>query len=376
MTFRFSVLAVLLMALTACSTPAKIEQMPVALVDFTPTAKVEKRWHQGVGLPEQAILRAAVTREGVYAVDGIGRLSAFERDSGKRVWRVEAKFGVSGGVGAGEGLVLIGGKKGELAAYDEETGKERWRVQVSSEVVSAPQVADGMVVVRTGDGRIAALSAQDGKQQWVYERTTPALVVRSNAGVAIQGGLVFAGFAAGKLVAVALEKGNVVWETSISQPRGNTELERISDITSQPVVQDGQVCAVAFQGRIACLDAAQGSMQWSRDLSSDRGMTVSRGVLYVTDAKGVVMALDKSSGSSLWKNEQLLRRASTAPFVLDDFVAVGDVEGYLHILKREDGALVARYKTDGSKIAVAPVLLGDGMAVLTTEGGLYSLAIH
>jgi outer membrane protein assembly factor BamB len=325
---------------------------------------------------EQNVLRPAVTREGVYAVNASGRLSRFERDSGKRSWRIDSGFAISGGVGAGEGLVLLGGTKGELAAYAEDTGKQRWKVSVSSEVLSAPQIAEGIVLVRTGDGRITALSAKDGSRQWVYEHSTPTLVVRSYAGVTIQGMEVYAGFAAGKLVAISLEKGNIIWESSISQPRGNTELERISDITSQPVVQDRQICAVAFQGRIGCLDAEQGSTQWSRDLSSDKGMTLSRGTLFVTDTDGAVIALDKSTGSSLWKNEQLLRRITTAPFVLDDFVILGDMEGYVQVLRREDGALAARFFTDGSAILTAPVLLGEGMLVQTEKGMLYSLAIN
>jgi outer membrane protein assembly factor BamB len=349
---------------------------PAALLDFQPGANVVVRWKQDVGSAGLGVLRPAVTREGVYAANGKGRLSRFDRVSGERSWRIETGFDISGGVGAGEGLVLVGGIKGELAAFEEETGKQRWQVKVSSEVLSAPQIADGVVVVRTGDGRITAVNAKDGNRLWLYERATPTLVVRNYSGVTIQGSRVYAGFAAGKLAAISLSKGNIIWETSISQPRGNTELERISDITSLPVALDGQVCTVAFQGRIACLDDAQGSTQWSRDLSSDKGMSVFRGNLYLTDATGAVIALDRTSGSSLWKNEQLLRRVTTSPYVMDNFVIVGDFEGYLHVLKREDGSLLARYKTDSSAILIAPVLLGDGMLVQTTDGMLYSFAIN
>jgi outer membrane protein assembly factor BamB len=269
----------------------------------------------------------------------------------------------------------VGGEKGDLAAYEDD-GKLRWQTRLSSEVLSAPQVSDGMVVVRTGDGRIAGLSAQDGKRQWLYERATPALIVRSHAGVVIQRGAVFAGFAAGKLAAINLKNGAVIWESGVSQPRGNTELERISDITSVPVVNDEQVCAVSFQGRTACFDIAQGATLWSREIPSDKGMTLLRKFLYISDSTSNVLALDKASGSTLWKNSQLFMRGTSAPYALDDHVVVGDHDGYLHALNREDGSLAARMRTDGSPILFGPVTLGDGLLVQTRAGGVYSIGIH
>jgi len=170
--------------------------------------------------------------------------------------------------------------------------------------------------------------------------------------------------------------GSVLWEASVSQPRGSTELERISDITSNPVVDDEQVCAIAFQGRVACFDVAQGSPLWNRDIGSDKGMLLLRKYLYLSDARGSVMALDKTSGSTLWKNEQLFMRDTATPYVLGDFVVVGDYEGYLHGMNREDGSFAARIKLDGSAIQAAPVGLDDGLLVQTRGGGLYALSIH
>jgi outer membrane protein assembly factor BamB len=247
---------------------------------------------------------------------------------------------------------------------------------VSSDVLSAPKVADGVVVVRTGNQRITGLNAKDGRRLWLYERATPTLIVRSHASVEIRNGLVYAGFAAGKLAAIGLKNGVVVWESSVSQPRGNTELERISDITSLPVVDAAQVCAVAFQGRLACFDAVQGGALWTRDIASDKGLALSGKTMYLTDTDSNVIALDKNSGATLWKNNQLLLRKATAVYPLDDFLLLGDFEGYLHALKSEDGSFVARLKTDGSAIQISPVTLGDGALIQTSDGELYSIAIH
>jgi outer membrane protein assembly factor BamB len=369
------IVALLSLALAACgSDKAKVE--PAKLVDFKPAAKIEVRWNVDVGDAGQSVLFPAVTREAVFAANAKGKLYRLDRNSGKQIWRIDSGFAITGGVGAGEGMVLVGGEKGELAAYDEESGELKWQVRVSSDVLSAPRVADGVVVVRTGNQRIAGLSATDGSRLWLYERATPTLIVRSHAGMVIHNGLVYAGFAAGKLAAINLKNGVVVWESSVSQPRGNTELERISDITSLPVVDDAQVCAVAFQGRLACFDAVQGGALWTRDVGSDKGLALSGKIIYLTDTDSNVLALDKSSGASLWKNDQLLLRKGSAAYPLGDYLLLGDFEGYLHVLRSEDGSFVARRKTDGSAINITPVTLGDGALVQTSDGELYSVGIR
>lgn len=371
---RFMV-ALLPALLIACSSDKpKVE--PAKLVDFKAAAKIEVRWSVDVGGSGMSVLSPAVTREAVFAANAKGKLVRLDRNTGKQVWSSECGFAVTGGVGAGEGLVLVGGEKGELAAFDEDSGRLKWQTKVSSDVLSAPGVADGVVVVRTGNQRITGLSAKDGGRLWLYERATPTLIVRSNASAVIRNGLVYAGFAAGKLAAINLKNGIVVWESSVSQPRGNTELERISDITSLPVVDDAQVCAVAFQGRLACFDPVQGGALWTRDIASDKGLSMSGKTLYVTDSDSNLVALDKNSGTTLWKNNQLLLRKVTAVYPLDDYLLLGDFEGYLHALKSDDGSFVARRSTDGSPIQVSPVTLGDGALVQTTDGELYSIVIH
>lgn len=371
---RCAVVVPILLLLASCSSDKVTVREPAELRDFKTGASMEVRWRRHVGLGGNAGLLPVVTARAVYVVNEYGELFRLDAISGKKVWRIDTGFKISGAVAAGEGLIVVGGLKSELAAFDED-GKLRWITKMSSEVLSAPQIADGLVVVRTSDGRIAALSAEDGKRQWLYERATPTLIVRNHAGVAIQGGVVYAGFAAGKLTAINLLNGSVIWESAVSQPRGNTELERISDITSVPAVDTESACAVAFQGRISCFDIKQGAMLWSRELSSDKGLALQRNVIYVSDAEGTVLALDKASGSTLWKNDQLFLRKPSAPYVVDKYVMVGDFAGYLHVLSREDGSLMARIKTDSSPIPFPPIALGDGLLLQTQDGGIYSIAI-
>lgn len=351
------------------------EAAPAKLLEFVQTAKFEVRWQYNLGDSGENLLQPALTKDAIYGASGKGGLTRLDRATGKQVWRIETGMVVSGAVGAGAGLILIGSDKGDVFAYDED-GKLRWKSKVSSEVLSVPQVADGVVIVRSGDGRIAGLNVEDGKRAWLYERSTPALVVRSHAGVTIQRGVAYAGFAGGKLIALKIADGSLLWEATVSQPRGNTELDRISDITSSPVVDDEQVCAIAFQGSVACFDIAQGNPLWNREISSDKGMMLLRKYLYFSDAKGLVHALDKSTGSTVWKNDKLSLRDTSTPYALEKLLAVGDYEGYLHAMNREDGSMAARIKLDAGAIQAQPIALDDGLLVQTRLGGLYSLSLH
>jgi outer membrane protein assembly factor BamB len=322
------------------------------------------------------VLQPAVTATSVISANTKNEIQCFDLLTGKLRWKILNAFAISGGVGSGGGAVLVGGDKGDVALYEESTGKLRWTRKVSSEVLSTPKLADGVVVVRSEDGRIAGLDANNGKRLWLYERSTPALVARGNAGVTIRNNIVYAGFAAGKLSAIGLHNGVIIWESSVSQPHGSTELERISDIISTPIVDDSQVCAVAFQGRLACFDADQGASLWNRDISSDKGLTMSRKYLFLSDVGDNVMGLDKLSGSSYWKNDQLTNRRITAPLALENYLIVADFEGILHAMNRDDGSFVARMGTDGSEVRSTPVEAADGFVVQTRKGGLYFISVH
>ncbi len=349
---------------------------PSALTDIKPTATMKVLWQGSVGPAEKQVFFPAVSGKVVYATGAAGIVTAFDAASGQSVGRIEAGQRVSGGVGFGSGLVLLGTPRGEVLAF-ERGGKALWKAQVPGEVLAPPAALDEVVVVRAGDSRIYGLDAVTGKQKWLYQRSTPALSVRTSVGALVDRGAVFAGFPGGRLVALVLSNGNIGWDAVVALPRGTTELERVADITSLPVADDQQVCAAAYQGRVACLDATRGTVLWARDISSVAGLTVDARNLYVTDDKDAVAALDKNSGASLWRQDKLLNRRVTAPLALGRFVAVGDVEGYVHLISRDDGSFAARIATDGSAIFAPPVALDfNSFVVQTVNGGVFAITVQ
>lgn len=348
---------------------------PIALVDFKQSASAKVIWHASVGKSEAYDFSPALDKSAIFAASADGTIVRLDAASGQQVWRIASGEKLSGGVGAGENLVLVGTPKGMVLAFDQ-NGKALWKSRVSSEVLSAPKVAGGVVVIRSGDSRIFGLDAVDGKRKWVYERATPTLSLRSSAGVVLDGGAAYVGFAGGKLVAIKADDGKVLWEAAVAQPKGSTEIERIADITSLPVVDGRMVYAVAFQGRVAGVDRMSGRVLWNRDISSYTGLGAGNGRVYVAHSGGAVYALDYNGGKTYWRQGGLLNRQLSAPLSMGSYLTVGDLEGYLHFLAREDGAFVARVQTEGSAIMPQLLDLGDSTVLAQTRGGsLYAVSV-
>lgn len=348
---------------------------PAELVEFKPSLQPKIVWSTHLGESGDADFVPALGAGQVYAASGNGELVRVDALTGKQVWKINVGERLTGGVGLGAEQVLVGTPKGYVLAYDL-NGKLLWKSKVSSEVLSSPQVDNGVVVVRCGDSRIFGLNIKDGARKWVYERATPTLSLRSSAGVTIADGVVYAGFAGGKLVAVRADDGKTLWEASVAQPKGATEIERIADITSLPVVDGPLVYAAAFQGRVAAVERSTGRVTWNRDISSYTGLGAEEARVYVSHVTGAVFALDYSSGRTFWRQADLKNRRLSAPLPMGGVVAVGDVEGYVHFLERDEGAFAARIRTEDSPIMAQPVALGtNGFLVQTRKGGLYAVSV-
>lgn len=351
---------------------------PAPLVDFKATATIDTVWSANAGASSKKMyvrLLPSIDGNKLFTAGVKGRISAFDSQTGNLLWQVDSKLPVRGGPGSGEGLVLVGTADAEVVAFSQADGSERWRASVSSEVLAAPQVGKGVVVARSIDGRIFGLNATDGKRLWVYDSKVPVLSLRGASAPVIEGNGLVAGLADGKLVALRLSDGAVIWESVISVPRGRSELERMVDIDSEPLVADGVVHAVTYQGNVATVALENGRGLWRREMSSSAGLAADTKYLFVTDENDAVWSLDRRSGSSYWKQDKLRARKLTAPAVYKDYVIVGDLEGYIHVMSKRDGSFVARTRVGSAPIHAAPIVKGDIIFVNSSDARITALRI-
>ncbi len=352
---------------------------PAELLPIADELRLQQVWKKDLGVGNDGLflrLTPVVDRGRLFAAEHKGRVASFGLDKGERVWLTETKAPVSSAVGVGEGLILVGTADAQVIALDWQDGSERWRATVTSEVLAAPGVQDGVVVVQTVDGNLLGLSAGDGKRLWVYNRSVPVLSLRGTSAPLHVPGAIIAGFASGKMVALDLKRGVPVWEASVGIPSGRSELERMVDIDATPRLAGTVVYGVTYQGRAVALDGRSGEIFWARDFSSFVDFDLDGDNLYLTDADSHVWSMSQNNGASIWKQEELQHRAVSAPVVLGDYVAVGDFEGYVHLLAREDGAVRARVRVDSEGMLARPIVAGDTLYVFGNGGKLaaYRLA--
>ncbi|GAA5785218.1 outer membrane protein assembly factor BamB [Chitiniphilus shinanonensis] len=366
-------LSVLAMALAACGATSN-QPEPSPLPQVADQVGAQVAWRSGAGGKTDLRFLPAQAGDRLIVAGAPSSLQALDLNSGSVRWKVDLPHPVAGGVGAGEGTIAVGTLKGDLMAYNYD-GQPLWQARASTEIIAPPLVAEGVVAVRTADGRITGFSAADGSRKWQYQRQMPALILRNFAPMVSDHGLLFAGMAGGRLLALKLADGVVVWDSPVAQPRGATELERVADVVAPPVLSGNLVCAVAYQGRVGCLNQNNGTPVWSREASSYSGLTVDDDQLYLVDDLGNVSALDRSSGRSMWRQDKLAARRTSAPVRIGDTVAVGDLAGYIHFLSREDGHFVGQVSTDGSRIAAVPQVIGNRVIVQTQAGNVVALSI-
>ena len=350
---------------------------PAELVEFKSSTSLSRAWDANVASAGPYIFSPATDGQAVYAAGKDGRIVKLDLSTGREAWRIETGQTLSAGVGTGEGLVLVGTPKGELLAYLSQDGSPAWSAKLSGEILVPPVAGSGLVAARSNDGNVYALEASSGKLRWTASRRLPALTLREQSHLLLAPEALYVGHAGGRLSALALNNGAPLWEGNVALPRGATELERIADVAGPMAIDDRRICAAAYQGRLACFDTSRGAGIWARDVSALRGVDMDSRMVYVADESGTVLAFDKLRGSNPWKQDKLRdRRLSSPAAVADRYVAVGDFQGYVHLINVDDGAFAARVATDGSAIAGAMLTLKSGLVVQTANGGVFALKIQ
>jgi outer membrane protein assembly factor BamB len=368
---RLILAAGLTAALAACGSdgpvrePAELKGIDKA--EVAPDVDWRKSPGNGDGGLESG-LRLAIDSELLVTADAEGDVYALDAATGKTRWRAETEARVIAGPALYGDLVFVGTLDAEVIALRRGDGTQAWRVAVSSEVLAPPVGDAGVVIVRCGDGRIFGLSAETGVRRWSFDRAVPPLTLRGQSAPMLIEGAAVVGLDNGRIAALRVDTGEVLWEEVVSAPEGRSELERIVDVDAEPHHSGGGVFALSFGGEIAAISLQEGRVAWRRPVKSYTGAALLGKHLFVSDEAGVIHALDPETGASAWKQEALQYRRLSAPVIVGTHVVVADFEGYLHWLSPQDGRIVGRVRAVGGPVVAAPQLVGDRLFVLARDG--------
>ncbi len=372
-----------LTGLTGCSTLSSLNpfaskskvNLPAPLVELKGTMAVRTAWKLDIGKSKDYVFSPALAGNTVIVAANDGAIARVEAATGKVLWRIKADTKLTAGVGTDGNVIVVGGEKGTLLCFDMD-GKLLWKMQLSSEILSSPVVAEGMVVARTIDNRIVAYEVGTADKKWTVQRVAPPLTLRVAPGLVVAGKDVIVAQPAGKVASLIIANGAPRWEIEVGVAKGATELERVTDIGGTPVIFESDVCAVSYQGRAGCFDITTGSAKWTKDLSSEVGVSVDQLYVFAADDKGALTAFNREGGASAWKNDKLSYRRLSTPLSYGRFVAVGDYQGYIHFLAREDGSFLARMATDGSAVTSTPLVAGSNLIFQTQNGTVTAVAVE
>ncbi len=348
---------------------------PAPLTEYSASISASVAWSVPIGSGSDYGFAPLDVDGSVYAASPSGRVVKVDTRSGDVGWQADTGHSLSAGVGSDGNTTVVAAADGTVIALDS-SGQEKWTAKAASDVNVPPAVGSDVVVVRSGDYRIQAFSTSDGELLWNVQRPGPALALKASMQMRIVDGIVITGLPNGKLIAIDAQTGGVQWEGTVAVSQGATDLDRISDVVGAPQLQGPLLCGVAYQGRMACFDISQGGdTVWSQTFSSAAGMAIDSAQAYAPDQRSTVYAFGLGDGHEAWKQDALRNRRLAGPAVVEEAVAVGDFEGYVHFLDRADGQLLGRLHVGGGRIVSPLVGTEDGVIVQTGNGNLIRISL-
>ena len=368
-------LTILTFALAGCSTnKIKVEEVkPNPLPKLVQAKTLVPVFSQSVSSTSKADplrLRLDADNGVIFAVDPNGEVTAYQGK--QRLWQKKvSKLGLSSGIEAAEGLVVVGNKKGQLFALDQATGEQKWTAQLSGAILSASLIQSGRVITVSNDDTVYAHDLATGQQVWTYNLPNVQFSLRGVATpVALDPRTVLIASSNAYIYALDIISGVPRMQRRVAVSDGRSDIQRLNDLDGDPVVAGQFLVTTSYQGQVTVMDLASQQVVWSEDASSIQRPEVFNNTVYVAQADRKITAYSLTTGEQLWQNDSLLNRQLSNPVILGQDLVVGDLDGVLHLIDPTTGQLIGRSKTSGE---VRTLRVIDNQLYVATRKGALSI---
>ena len=309
----------------------------------------------------------------LFFSDSSGVIKSINSDSGSINWEIQSNF-LSTGTASGFGILVVADVDGNVIALNQEDGSLLWSKNVMGEVLSPPAIDAQFVIVKTGSGELLALDKNSGEIKWSYRSKLPALTIRGSSSPVIYENQVFASFDNGRLGVFQLSSGFTIWDGAISYMSGSSELENLIDSDSSPLIDNGLVYATNYQGNLNIFDLVQKRSVWESEVSSFFQPLLIKGLVVVVESDSTIKSITSRTLEESWISEEYRNRETSNATSFDNYIVIGDFEGYIHIIDPLNGKTVGRERV--SKKPIKRIISRSNNFYVVDEGfNLYSLSI-
>ncbi|MCA0403074.1 MAG: outer membrane protein assembly factor BamB [Proteobacteria bacterium] len=353
---------------------------PKALTEINnPKVKVANKWSLPIGRSQKGNtnfkLKPEIVGSTIYTAESSGFIQAVNKNKAELIWSKKLDKGIVSGPTVAQGVIAVSTDSSTVVLLNQKNGEVLWEAKVSGEVLAKPVIATNKVLAKTIDGNLYAFSLKEGKKLWLSEHGAPSLILKaSSSPVIVDNKLALVGYSDGKMDAVDIQTGRLIWQRNIAYAKGASDVERLIDIDADPIVRGNLVFLGSYQGSIGALSLSDGQFVWSKNASTYRNMAIDSKALYVTDSDDIVWAFNRQNGQVLWKQPGLKARNLTEPTLLGNRLVIGDKTGLIHILDSNNGELLSRSSVGGA-ISIAPAVVGNNIFVLSDNGKLNRLTV-
>lgn len=330
--------------------PAKLVKLEQAAAVLSPVMSVALpqgggRFSKGVNKKDVPDLHVAQVGELLVAASRSGVVSAYR--GRQLLWSVDVKDVISSGVGADDDVAIVGTRSGTVLSMNVQTGDILWQQSLPSVSLASSVVIDDKVLLSTNDGVLYGLNKHTGKVIWQFGTQVPSVSVRGMAvPLYLNRREVVFGTADGRIHAINPQTGTPLWTRRIGHAVGGSQVHRMSDVDGVPLVVDNYLYVASYSGQLMGFDMRTGQTIFAVSLASNKSLTALDNLLIGTSLDGDVVAFDRLTGQEVWKNSELKYRKLTNPIAIGDYVAVGDLDGVIHIFNNV-GKIVSRTETKG-----------------------------
>lgn len=305
---------------------------------------------KGTSSKDPLDLQVVNTGEYILAASRGGQVSALTL-GGKRAWSVDVKEPITGGVAydALTQTAVISTRSGKVMALDASNGAVRWQQSLSGSVLTPALIHNNRVILSGNDGILHGLSLQGGQSVWQFATQVPSISIRGTAKpVLLNDETALLATADGRIHAITVDTGLPQWSRRVGVAMGSSEIERMTDVDAAPVIDGQQLYAISYSGQLLGVDLVSRQVMFVQDVASLKSVAVDDRQVVASTLDGRVISFDRNTGDILWQNDALRYRQLTNPVFINGRIAVGDLEGIVHVLDSRSGEIVSRVQSKGA----------------------------